>query len=39
MFAHNAKYAGQLLYDTLEDLGKGGIKVDLTGMVRPEVKK
>ena len=39
MFAHNAKYAAQILYDTLEDLGKGGVKVDLTGMTRPEVKK
>jgi len=39
MYAHNAKYAAQILYDTLEDLGKGGIKVDLTGMARPEVKK
>ncbi len=38
-FAHNPKYIGQILFDSLEDLGKGGIKVDLTGMVRPEVKK
>jgi hypothetical protein len=35
LFAHNPKYAAQILYDTLEDLGKGGVKVDLTGMVRP----
>ena len=28
-------YAAQFLYDSLEDLGKGGIKVDLTGLTRP----
>ena len=39
LFAHNSKYGVQILYDALEDLGKGGIKVDLTGMVRPEVKQ
>jgi hypothetical protein len=39
LFAHNSKYAAQFLYDSLEDLGKGGVKVDLTGMVRPEVKQ
>lgn len=39
LFAHNPKYGVQILYDALEDLGKGGIKVDLTGMVRPEVKQ
>ncbi len=39
LFAHNAKYGAQILFDALEDLGKGGIKVDMTGMVRPEVKK
>jgi len=36
-FAHNPKYIGQILYDTLEDLGKGGIEVDMTGLSRPEV--
>jgi hypothetical protein len=39
LFAHNPKYAAQFLYDSLEDLGKGGIKVDMTGMVRPAVQK
>jgi hypothetical protein len=39
LFAHNSKYAAQFLYDSLEDLGKGGVKVDLTGMVRPAVAK
>jgi hypothetical protein len=39
LFAHNPDYAAQFLYDTLEDLGKGGVKVDLTGMVRPAVAK
>ncbi len=38
MYAHNAKYAGQILYDTLEDLAAGGIEVDMEGLVRPEVK-
>ena len=37
LFAHNPDYAAQFLYDSLEDLGKGGIKVDMTGMIRPEV--
>jgi hypothetical protein len=35
LLAHNPKYAAQFLYDALEDLGKGGVKVDMTGMVRP----
>ena len=35
LFAHNGKYGIQILYDALEDLGKGGIKVDMTGMTRP----
>jgi len=35
VYAHNAKYALQILYDTLEDLGKK-VKVDMTGVVRPE---
>ncbi len=40
IYAHNPKYAVQLLYDTLESLnGAGGLKVDMTGLVRPEVKK
>lgn len=39
IFAHNPKYAGQILFDSLEDLGKGGVKVDMTGLTRPEVKK
>ena len=34
-FAHNPKYAIQILYDTLEDLGKK-VKVDMTGLARPE---
>jgi hypothetical protein len=34
-FAHNSKYAIQILYDSLEDLGKK-VKVDMTGLVRPE---
>ena len=39
-FAHNPKYIGQILFDTLESLnGAGGLKVDMTGLVRPEVKK
>jgi hypothetical protein len=38
LFAHNPKYAAQFLYDGLEDLGKGGVKVDMTGMVRPAAK-
>ncbi len=29
-FAHNGKYAIQVLYDSMEDLG-----ADMTGMVRP----
>ena len=37
LFAHNPDYAAQFLYDSLEDLGKGGVKVDMTGMVRPVV--
>jgi hypothetical protein len=37
LFAHNSKYAAQFLYDSLEDLGKGGAKVDMTGLVRPAV--
>jgi hypothetical protein len=36
-FAHNPNYIGQILYDALEDLGKGGVKVDMTGLTRPEV--
>lgn len=40
IYAHNPKYAVQILYDTLESLnGAGGLKVDMTGLVRPEVKK
>ena len=40
IFAHNPKYAGQILFDTLESLnGAGGLKVDMTGLSRPEVKK
>lgn len=39
LFAHNPKYGAQILYDALEDLGKGGVKVDMTGMVRPVVAK
>jgi hypothetical protein len=35
VYAHNAKYALQVLYDALEDLGKKA-KVDMTGLVRPE---
>jgi hypothetical protein len=35
VYAHNAKYALQILYDTLEDLGKKA-KVDMTGLARPE---
>lgn len=35
VFAHNAKYAMQILYDTLEDLGKK-TQVDMTGLARPE---
>ncbi len=38
MYAHNAKYAGQILYDTLEDLAAGGIEVDMESLERPEVK-
>ncbi len=38
MYAHNAKYAGQILYDTLEDLAAGGIEVDMEGLERPEAK-
>ena len=34
-FAHNPKYAAQILYDALEDLGTGGVKIDMTGMTRP----
>jgi hypothetical protein len=34
-FAHNPKYAIQILYDALEDMGKK-VKVDMTGLVRPE---
>jgi hypothetical protein len=36
-FAHNPKYIGQILYDSLEDLSAGGVEVDMTGMTRPEV--
>lgn len=40
IYAHNPKYAFQILYDTLESLnGAGGLKVDMTGLARPEVKK
>jgi hypothetical protein len=35
-FAHNPKYIGQILYDALEDLSKGGVEVDMTGLSRPE---
>ncbi len=36
-FAHNPKYAIQMLYDALEDLNKSGkAKVDMTSFVRPE---
>jgi hypothetical protein len=35
LFAHNSKYGAQIIYDSLEDLGKGGVKVDMTGLVRP----
>jgi hypothetical protein len=34
-FAHNPKYAIQILFDAMEDLGKK-VKVDLTGLTRPE---
>jgi hypothetical protein len=34
IFAHNPRYAVQILYDSLEDLGKR-ITVDMTGLVRP----
>jgi hypothetical protein len=34
-FAHNPKYAIQILYDALEDLGKK-VPVDMTGLARPE---
>jgi hypothetical protein len=37
LFAHNPDYGAQILYDALEDLGKGGVKVDMTGLVRPAV--
>jgi len=37
IYAHNLDYASQILYDSLEDLGKGGIKVDVTGLIRPAV--
>ena len=36
VFAHNPMYAAQVLYDALEDLGEGGIKVDMTGLTRAE---
>ncbi len=35
VYAHNPRYAIQILYDTLEDLGKK-VTVNLTGLVRPE---
>ncbi len=35
VFAHNPKYAAQVLYDAMEDLSKGGVKVDMAGMTRP----
>ena len=36
-FAHNSKYAIQMLYDALEDLNKSGkAKVDMASFVRPE---
>jgi len=36
-FAHNPKYAIQMLYDALEDLNKSGkAKVDMASFVRPE---
>ena len=34
-FAHNGKYIGQILYDSLADLASV-VDVDMTGMVRPE---
>jgi hypothetical protein len=37
IYAHNLDYAAQILYDSLEDLGAGGIDVDMTGLVRPAV--
>jgi hypothetical protein len=37
IYAHNLDYAAQFLYDSLESLGEGGIEVDMTGLVRPEV--
>jgi hypothetical protein len=39
IYAHNLDYAAQFLYDSLEDLGKGGVKVDVAGLVRPEVEE
>ncbi len=36
VFAHNPVYAAQVLYDALEDLGEGGIEVDMTGLTRAE---
>ncbi|MGE5603395.1 MAG: hypothetical protein ACM30E_10105 [Nitrososphaerales archaeon] len=38
IFAHNLAYAGQILYDSMEDLKAGGAKVDLTGLTRPAAK-
>ena len=39
-FAHNPKYIGQILFDSLESLsGAAGLKVDMTGLTRPEIKK
>lgn len=35
IYAHNSKYAAQILYDTLESLADGGIKVDMADLVRP----
>lgn len=35
VFAHNARYAVQILYDALEDLGVK-VKIDLTGLTRPQ---
>ncbi len=35
----NAAASSRQTKAAFEDLGKGGIKVDLTGLTRPEVKK
>jgi len=40
IYAHNSKYAIQIMFDSLESLnGAGGLRVDMAGLIRPEAKR